>query len=56
MQIHFEEKEGDILAFLTGQEDIEGVEYMLKEKRKLFPSDAQDIKLCPLYAALPPHI
>ena len=45
--------EGDILVFLTGQEEIENVKRMIEEKRKLIPPDKGDIVVLPIYAALP---
>ena len=57
-QIHFESPpEGDILVFLTGQEDIETVRSLLLENSPKhgnwngFPS----LSIVPIYAALPPH-
>ncbi|KAJ3218693.1 putative ATP-dependent RNA helicase dhr2 [Dinochytrium kinnereticum] len=40
-QIHVDEPPGDILAFLTGQEEIESVEKMLKEHINELPPNAQ---------------
>jgi len=51
--IHKADQEGDILVFLTGQEDIEKVERLLS-KTPVDPSNkAGDLKVYPLYAALP---
>lgn len=56
LQIHGEEKgTGDILVFLTGQEEIEGALKTLNQCRLLFPSDWKDLVVCPLFAALPQH-
>eukprot|EP01113_Clastostelium_recurvatum_P038740 TRINITY_DN5828_c0_g1_i4.p1 TRINITY_DN5828_c0_g1~~TRINITY_DN5828_c0_g1_i4.p1 ORF type:complete len:671 (+),score=182.62 TRINITY_DN5828_c0_g1_i4:464-2476(+) len=46
---------GDILVFLTGREEIDSMEKLLKEKMKLFPSGTRDLLVCPIYAALPPE-
>ena len=56
LQIHFREERGDILVFLTGQEDIEELESMLKEKQEAFPLEADKLVVCPIYAALPSHL
>ena len=37
LQIHMEESSGDILAFLTGQEEIEALAALLNEKARLLP-------------------
>ncbi|KAJ1922757.1 ATP-dependent RNA helicase [Tieghemiomyces parasiticus] len=54
LQIHTEQGPGDILIFLTGQEEIETLEKLLTDHRALLPRDAADILICPLFAALPP--
>lgn len=48
-------KGDDILVFLTGQDDIESVASLLRERRALLPAGALDLVVCPLYAALPPE-
>jgi len=45
------EGDGDILAFLTGREEIEDVAKVLREKAKLLPPNAKKLIVCPLYAA-----
>jgi len=55
LQIHLYEDEGDILVFLTGQEEIEDLEDLLLEKVKLLPKEAKNMLVVPLYAALPSH-
>mmetsp|Transcript_14100 Transcript_14100/g.19418 ORF Transcript_14100/g.19418 Transcript_14100/m.19418 type:complete len:565 (+) Transcript_14100:297-1991(+) len=60
MQIHKEEGPGDILVFLTGQEEIESVERILRDRaRHLLPSTSSRssslaLLPVPLFAALPP--
>ena len=54
-QIHLDLPTGDILVFLTGQEEIESLAEMLEEKLPLFPKDAKSLLIYPLYAALPPE-
>lgn len=53
VQINIEEesKSGDILAFLTGKEEIEDVARILEEKARLFPPNCAKLIVCPLYAA-----
>lgn len=53
VQINLEEQSsrGDILAFLTGKEEIEDVARILEEKAKLFPPQTAKLLVCPLYAA-----
>ncbi|CBK25243.2 uncharacterized protein [Blastocystis hominis] len=55
LQIHLDLPTGDILVFLTGQEEIESLAEMLEEKLPLFPKDAKSLLIYPLYAALPPE-
>ena len=58
MQLHFDEPEGDILVFLTGQEEIENAEGLLAEHvQNLEPgSQKQNISIVLLYAAMPPEL
>lgn len=53
-QIHLKEAPGDIMVFLPGQDDIESLQALLMRKAKLLPSTALGLKVCPLFAALPP--
>lgn len=58
VQIHLEEplaahEQGDILCFLTGQEEIEACAEMLEDKAENLPPDAPNLLICPLFAALP---
>jgi pre-mRNA-splicing factor ATP-dependent RNA helicase DHX16 len=53
LQIHLTQKEGDILVFLTGQEEIEKCEEMLKNKIENTNYDAPDLIIAPIYANLP---
>ncbi|KAG9443897.1 hypothetical protein H6P81_015237 [Aristolochia fimbriata] len=52
-QIHGEEGPGDILVFLTGQEEIESLERLVQEKVKQLPEASQKIFTVPIYSALP---
>lgn len=47
---------GDILVFLTGQEEIEGLAKVLREKARLLQplhTGAAELLICPIFAALP---
>lgn len=54
LQIHLSEKNnrGDILAFLTGQNEIESIEKLLLGRQQLIPDDCLRIMVCPLFGAL----
>ncbi|KAM3141652.1 hypothetical protein pb186bvf_006257 [Paramecium bursaria] len=52
LQIHFSDQPGDILAFLTGQDDIEDTIQILKERLK----NDKSLIIKPLYSALPQEI
>lgn len=54
LQIHLDCPAGDVLVFLTGQEEIESLTAMLEDKLRLLPKDAMPLLIYPLYAALPP--
>lgn len=56
MQIHMCENEGDILLFLTGEQEIEDAcKKITDESRKLGP-DYGEVKCLPLYSSLPPQL
>ena len=56
-QIHASEPEGDILLFLTGEEEIEDAcrKIMLEADELVREADCGPIKVYPLYGTLPPH-
>ena len=56
MQVHAEEAAGDILVFLTGQEDIEAVGKAIRERAAKLPPGSAALSVHPLYAALPPAV
>ncbi|GJN34271.1 hypothetical protein PR202_gb22920 [Eleusine coracana subsp. coracana] len=53
LQIHLTEPGGDILLFLTGQEEIEHACECLHERMKAFGDDIPELMICPVYSALP---
>jgi pre-mRNA-splicing factor ATP-dependent RNA helicase DHX16 len=54
LQIHMTQPHpGDILVFLTGQEEIEAVQEALQERLKLVGSGIQELIILPIYANLP---
>ncbi|KAK3857227.1 hypothetical protein Pcinc_036510 [Petrolisthes cinctipes] len=53
LQIHITQQLGDILVFLTGQEEIEACQEMLTEHIKGLSSKIQELLILPFYANLP---
>lgn len=53
-QIHTDKPAGDVLIFLPGQEDIEGLEKNIQLYAKRLPPDALDVLICSMYAAQAP--
>lgn len=53
MQIHLTEPPGDILLFLTGQEEIDSACEILYERMKAMGSEVPDLIILPVYSALP---
>ena len=53
LQIHLTQDTGDILVFLTGQEDIETAEEMLLQRTKGLGSKTKELRICPVYSTLP---
>ncbi|XVE74352.1 hypothetical protein DITRI_Ditri12bG0010500 [Diplodiscus trichospermus] len=52
-QIHSEAAPGDILVFLTGQEEIESVEKQIQENLKQLPEDSRKILTVSIFSSLP---
>ncbi|KAG9121473.1 putative ATP-dependent RNA helicase dhr2, partial [Ceratobasidium sp. 392] len=52
-QIHMSQPPGDILVFLSGQEDIENLEKSIHTYITKLPPNT--LLVCPMYAALPTH-
>lgn len=57
LQIHASEPEGDILLFLTGEEEIEDAcrKISLEADEMIREADAGPLKVYPLYGTLPPN-
>ncbi|XP_026480599.1 ATP-dependent RNA helicase DHX8-like isoform X1 [Ctenocephalides felis] len=53
MQIHLREPPGDILLFLTGQEEIDTACEVLYERMKSLGPDVPELLILPVYSALP---
>lgn len=59
LQLHEEEGEeeeeglGDILVFLTGQDEIESMSRILKHCKSIFPRSWKNMMILPLFSALP---
>ena len=51
-----EEQEGDVLLFLTGQEEIEEACKRLKREIDNLGPEIGDLKCIPLYSTLPPNL
>lgn len=58
LQIHATEDEGDILVFLTGEEEIEDAarKIAMEGEEMVREADAGPLKVYPLYGSLPPHM
>ncbi|KAJ5106990.1 hypothetical protein N7456_003665 [Penicillium angulare] len=58
LQIHATEDEGDILVFLTGEEEIEDAarKISMEADEMAREADAGPLKTYPLYGSLPPHM
>ncbi|MCJ1257295.1 hypothetical protein MMC24_005120 [Lignoscripta atroalba] len=55
-QIHITQGKGDILVFLTGQEEIEAAEQNLQETARKLGSTIPEMVICPIYANLPSEL
>eukprot|EP01128_Nolandella_sp_AFSM9_P011983 TRINITY_DN8863_c0_g1_i1.p1 TRINITY_DN8863_c0_g1~~TRINITY_DN8863_c0_g1_i1.p1 ORF type:complete len:585 (-),score=114.99 TRINITY_DN8863_c0_g1_i1:115-1731(-) len=53
MQIHLSEPPGDILLFLTGQEEIDTAAQILFERMKALGDKVPELVILPIYSALP---
>ncbi|KAI1344877.1 P-loop containing nucleoside triphosphate hydrolase protein [Xylariaceae sp. FL0016] len=55
-QIHTTQPKGDILIFLTGQDEIEAAEQQLADTAKKLGNRVKELIICPIYANLPSDI
>ncbi|KAI9683650.1 MAG: hypothetical protein M1829_004955 [Trizodia sp. TS-e1964] len=55
-QIHITQGQGDILVFLTGQEEIEAAEQNLEETCRKLGNKVKEMVICPIYANLPSEL
>ncbi|OJK03348.1 hypothetical protein ASPACDRAFT_111021 [Aspergillus aculeatus ATCC 16872] len=55
-QIHITQGTGDILVFLTGQEEIEAAEQSLQETARKLGNKIPEMIICPIYANLPSEL
>merc|ERR1719410_3171466 len=53
LQIHVTQPLGDILVFLTGQEEIETAQELLIERTRKLGSTIKELIICPIYSNLP---
>ncbi|KAK2184226.1 hypothetical protein NP493_276g03006 [Ridgeia piscesae] len=53
LQIHVSQPPGDILVFLTGQEEIETAQEMLQERTRKLGTKIKELVILPIYANLP---
>lgn len=53
MQIHMSQGKGDILVFLTGQDEIDGMSETLNELKDSLGEQISPLMICPIYANLP---
>eukprot|EP00884_Botryococcus_braunii_P008381 jgi/Botrbrau1/17544/Bobra.0864s0003.1 len=53
LQVHVTQPPGDVLIFLTGQEEIEAAEELLKQRTKGLGSKIGELMIAPIYANLP---
>mmetsp|Transcript_7357 Transcript_7357/g.11638 ORF Transcript_7357/g.11638 Transcript_7357/m.11638 type:complete len:700 (-) Transcript_7357:228-2327(-) len=56
MQIHISEPEGDILLFLTGEQEIEDAVKKITSESKKLGAEYGEVKALPLYSSLPPNL
>lgn len=56
MQIHLSQPDGDILVFLTGQEEIESMLERLNFIGKKLKGKMKELIVVPIYASLPPEL
>ncbi|KAJ8107090.1 hypothetical protein ONZ43_g6845 [Nemania bipapillata] len=55
-QIHTSQGSGDILVFLTGQEEIDAAEQQLTDTARKLGNRVKELIICPIYANLPSEL
>ncbi|KXH54228.1 helicase associated domain-containing protein [Colletotrichum salicis] len=55
-QIHTTQGKGDILVFLTGQDEIDAAEQQIVDTAKKLGSRVKELVVCPIYANLPSEL
>jgi len=55
-QIHTSQGKGDILVFLTGQDEIESAEQQLTDTARKLGNRVKELIICPIYANLPSEL
>ncbi|KAI8601961.1 hypothetical protein EDD21DRAFT_373131 [Dissophora ornata] len=53
MQIHISQGPGDILVFLTGQDEIDNAAENLQQTCRVLGDRIQELMVCPIYSSLP---
>ncbi|KAF9094822.1 hypothetical protein BGX23_001537 [Mortierella sp. AD031] len=53
MQIHISQGPGDILVFLTGQDEIDSAAENLQQTCRVLGDRIQELMVCPIYSSLP---
>ncbi|KAL6848933.1 hypothetical protein ACP4OV_021516 [Aristida adscensionis] len=56
LQLHVTQPPGDVLVFLTGQEEIETVEEILWRRTRGLGTKITELVICPIYAHLPTEL
>ncbi|KAM7304017.1 hypothetical protein ISCGN_013917 [Ixodes scapularis] len=56
LQIHITQPLGDILVFLTGQEEIESCQELLMERTRKLGSKVRELLILPIYSNLPSEL
>lgn len=56
LQIHGSQPKGDILVFLTGQDEIESVEERLRQRTRGMGSSVGELLIAPIYSTLPSEL
>ncbi|OAA58937.1 DEAD-like helicase [Niveomyces insectorum RCEF 264] len=55
-QIHTTQQKGDILVFLTGQDEIEAAELQISDISRKLGGRIKELVICPIYANLPSEL